>query len=73
MDPAQFEKHVVGGRQHEELWVPAEELDQFNAKIIGPIRVLDVFYGEHYSGPRDIPVTAQGMASPSESVEKPGR
>ena len=29
---------IAGGRAHEELWVPAEELDAFNAMIVGPIR-----------------------------------
>lgn len=37
---SQFERHVVGGAQHEELWVPAEELPRFNAQIIGAIRVV---------------------------------
>ncbi|MEL6151744.1 MAG: hypothetical protein AAFR56_19100, partial [Chloroflexota bacterium] len=27
----QFEEHVVGGPNHRELWVPAEELITFNA------------------------------------------
>ena len=29
---------IAGGRVHEELWVPAEELDAFNEMIVGPIR-----------------------------------
>lgn len=37
-----------------ELWVPAEELEELNAQIVGPIRLLHVFYGENYHGPRDI-------------------
>ena len=50
---AQFEEQVVGGSQHRELWIPAEELENFNAHIIGQIRLLAVFYGENYAGKRD--------------------
>ena len=47
---AQFEREVVGAAEHEELWVPAEQLDTFNNHIAGVIRVVDVFYGEKYVG-----------------------
>ncbi|MFI0845509.1 ADP-ribosylation/crystallin J1 [Mesorhizobium sp. IMUNJ 23232] len=40
---AQFERKIVGGREHEELWVPAEELDAFNRHIIGQIVVAQRF------------------------------
>lgn len=42
----QFEVHVVGGSYHQELWVPAEELDEFNRHIIGKIQVLREFSEE---------------------------
>lgn len=35
---------------HKELWVPAEELDEFNRHIIGQIRVIEEYYGEKYEG-----------------------
>jgi hypothetical protein len=35
-----YERRVVGGREHEELWVPAEELPGFNAAIEGRIRLV---------------------------------
>ena len=35
-----FEVRQVGGAEHTELWVPAEELETFNAHIRGPIRVV---------------------------------
>lgn len=38
-----FPRKVVGGSVHEELWVPAEELDEFNSNIIGPIEVVESF------------------------------
>lgn len=38
-----FRRQVVGGSVHEELWVPAEELDEFNSNIVGPIEVVESF------------------------------
>lgn len=40
---ARFPRRIVGGREHEELWVPAEELDDFNAHIVGTIEVIAEF------------------------------
>lgn len=39
-----FEVQNVGGDIHNELWVPAEELDEFNNHIVGPIEVTKKFY-----------------------------
>jgi hypothetical protein len=51
-----FEVHVVGGSIHQELWVPAEELAEFNRHIIGKIEVLEAYYGEGYNGaPVELP------------------
>lgn len=36
---AKFERKIVGGREHEELWVPADELEEFNRHIVGKIEV----------------------------------
>lgn len=33
----------VGASHHDELWIPAEELAEFNSLIIGPIRVIATF------------------------------
>jgi hypothetical protein len=38
-----YPRQVVGGREHEELWVPAGELDEFNRHIVGPIEVVAEF------------------------------
>lgn len=46
----QFEEHIVGSAIHQELWVPAEELDSFNEQIIGKIEVVAVYYGEQFQG-----------------------
>ena len=35
-----YRPEVVGGREHAELWVPAEELADFNAAIEGKIEVV---------------------------------
>jgi hypothetical protein len=40
---SRFPTRIVGNRIHEELWVPAEELPEFNTKIVGLIRVTRVF------------------------------
>ena len=39
----QFEVHCVGDSYHEELWVPADELEEFNRHIIGEIKVIREF------------------------------
>jgi hypothetical protein len=33
----------AGGRAHLEYWIPAEEMDAFNAAIIGEIEVVQAF------------------------------
>jgi hypothetical protein len=38
--------HTVGGRMHTELWVPAEDLDEFNRHISGKIEVVAEFRSE---------------------------
>ena len=40
---SQFERKIVGAAKHEELWVPAERLDEFNANIVGKIEVIHTF------------------------------
>jgi hypothetical protein len=42
---AKFEVRQVGGREHLELWVPAEQLAEFNQHIVGVIRVIRVYGG----------------------------
>ncbi|MGH6933941.1 MAG: hypothetical protein ACREEE_16110 [Dongiaceae bacterium] len=37
---ARYPAEVAGGRAHQELWVPAEELAGFNNGIIGRIRLV---------------------------------
>ncbi len=35
-----YEVRQVGGQVHLEYWIPAEELEAFNRKIVGPIEVI---------------------------------
>lgn len=44
----QFPIQNVGGEIHNELWVPAEQLEEFNNHIVGEIRVVESFYGEKH-------------------------
>ena len=40
----QFEVQNVGTHLHNELWIPAEDLEAFNSHIIGLIEVTKSFY-----------------------------
>jgi len=51
-----FEVHVVGNKTHQELWIPAEELENFNRYILGKIEVVARFYGKKFEGELD-PIT----------------
>jgi hypothetical protein len=35
--------HPVGSSIHQELWIPAEELEEFNRNIVDQIEVIAVF------------------------------
>ena len=41
-----YETKIVGGKVHEEYWIPAEELEEFNKNIVGRIEVISEFRGE---------------------------
>jgi hypothetical protein len=38
-----YEAQLAGGRAHREYWIQAEELDAFNAAIVGDIQVTQEF------------------------------
>src|SRR5215213_6761853 len=46
----QFETHTVGGSQHQELWIPAEEVEEFNHHIVGQIKVMEGYFGKAFQG-----------------------
>lgn len=41
-----FEVQHVGGREHSEYWIPAEQLEEFNDHIVGTIDVIAEFRAE---------------------------
>ena len=46
----QFETHAVGKTQHQELWIPAEEMEEFNKHIAGHIKVVEAHFGDAFEG-----------------------
>jgi hypothetical protein len=40
---ARYAPQIVGGKMHAELWVPAEDLAEFNRHIVGRIEVIAEF------------------------------
>lgn len=42
--------HTVGGTIHREYWIPAEDLVNLNANIVGPIEVIHEFHGPAATG-----------------------
>lgn len=40
-----YEVQIVGGSIHEEYWIPAEDLEEFNRNIVGKIEVIAEFRG----------------------------
>ena len=54
---SRFEVHEVGKQGvHQELWVPAEELVEFNLHILGKIEIVAAYYGDGFKGELD-PIT----------------
>jgi hypothetical protein len=53
---SRFEAKVVGAAQHKEIWVPAEDLTDFNSHLRSRISVTTVFYGPDYQGPHPLPL-----------------
>jgi hypothetical protein len=47
---AQFPAKQVGAAEHVELWVPAESLEEFNQHLVGPIELVDAYFGEGFLG-----------------------
>ena len=50
---SRYPVQTVGARVHEELWVPAEELDEFNRHIVGTIEVIESYAGSEDAGRLD--------------------
>ncbi len=43
---SQFPVETVGGVEHSEYWIPAEQLEEFNEQIVGKIEVIRAFTPE---------------------------
>lgn len=65
---SRFEKHTVGGREHEELWVPAEQLPEFNRKLVGPIEVVAAFFAPNPQGAVPTRFMLQGRSATEQLV-----
>lgn len=44
----QYPEQNVGARNHNELWIPSENLNKFNRAIVGKIEVIKVFIGKDF-------------------------
>jgi hypothetical protein len=40
---ARYEVRTVGSRVHQEYWIPAEDLEEFNRHLVGAIELLSRF------------------------------
>jgi hypothetical protein len=40
-----YQIHIVGGSQHQEYWIPAEDVNEFNQNIVGKIEVVSEYRG----------------------------
>ena len=49
-----YEVRTVGSSLHQEYWIPAEDLADFNASLAGPIEVIAEFRPEE-QGPSSLP------------------
>jgi hypothetical protein len=50
---ARYPVQRAGGSAHEELWVPSDELAEFNRHIIGPITIVEAYPGPKFAGTID--------------------
>jgi hypothetical protein len=41
-----YKVQTVGGSMHQEYWIPAEDLDEFNRNIVGRIEVVAEYHGD---------------------------
>lgn len=61
-----YKRKVVGGSKHEEWWVPAEELDEFNRNIQGHITVEAAFFSQSFEGFISDQTNLKGMNAKSQ-------
>jgi hypothetical protein len=54
---ARYDVHRVGGAIHEEYWIPAQDLHELNAQLVGRIEVTAEFRGGPNAEPVRVPPT----------------
>jgi hypothetical protein len=64
-----FDRHVVGSAIHEEYWIPANELDEFNKSIRGPINVDAAYFGDSFAGFIAVEAGLKGKNATDQFVE----
>lgn len=42
-----YEAQTVGGSEHQEYWIPAEHLAEFNRQIVGRIEIIAEYRGDN--------------------------
>jgi len=42
---SEYEVHTVGSSDHREYWIPAEDLEELNRCLVGPIEIVATFVG----------------------------
>lgn len=57
-----YDVQNVGSEIHNELWIPAEELEIFNQNIVGSIRITKAFFGEAFTFPKNDILTQKLIA-----------
>src|SRR5205814_4300363 len=57
--------HTVAASWHQELWVPAEELEEFNANILGRIEVIAQYRGGEGGEPQEVAASSVGSGRPT--------
>lgn len=45
---SRYEVQTVGSSDHQEYWVPAKDLSEFNANIVGAIELIAEYYGNQH-------------------------
>lgn len=50
---SRYPVQIAGARRHQELWVPAEELEAFNQHITSLIEVVESYAGPSFEGRLD--------------------
>ena len=68
-----FPVQTVGGRPHQEPWVPADELDEFNENIVGEIEVVATYMGSADSAPVEVERAPSRPSSQISVPASPGR